>query len=130
MEGIVSKLGIGDRVRQIGHVTPEELSAIYRETDIYVMPSLYEGFSMTILEAMEAGCAVMASNVSSHPEVAGDAALMFDPYSTREIESALLTVSLNQQVRSKLVERGKVQAAKYSWVQTAERILAVMHGLR
>jgi alpha-1,3-rhamnosyl/mannosyltransferase len=83
-----------------------------------VYPSLYEGFGMPVLEAMACGCPVAASNVGAIPEVAGDAAVLFDPTDVDAMAAAMLEADSR---REELRELGLVQAARYTWDETARR---------
>lgn len=91
------------------------LANLYRYATVLAYPSLYEGFGLPVLEAMGLGCPVIASGVSSLPEVAGEAALYFDPRSESEIVSALDKVTANADLRTRLSEAGKVRALSFSW---------------
>lgn len=124
---LAQSLGIADRFVVLGHVDSNDLQHLYKNADFYIMPSLYEGFSLTLLEAMQEGCPVIASNVSSHPEVAGSAALLFDPYSVDAIANAIMEMASNPDLRTRLREEGPRQAAKFSWKRCARETVAVLH---
>lgn len=123
---VLSQSGLEKRFYRLGFVDSDDLLALYAEADFYIMPSLYEGFSMTVVEAMMSGCPVAASDVSSHPEVVGDAGLMFDPYSVDEIARAILTLATDRELRARLREKGFVQARRFSWERCAGETLAVL----
>ena len=82
-------LGLRDRIEQLGYVEEQDMPALYTLADAYVYPSLYEGFGLPVLEAMQCGCPVVASNASSIPEVAGDAAILVDPCDVGAIADAI-----------------------------------------
>jgi glycosyltransferase involved in cell wall biosynthesis len=105
-----------EAVRSLGLVAQTELARLYRTAEAMVFPSLYEGFGAPILEAMASGCAVAASNVASIPEVAGGAAVLFDPSTPEAIASGILE-ALAQ--RSTLADRGLEQARSFTWDATA-----------
>jgi alpha-1,3-rhamnosyl/mannosyltransferase len=114
----------GDRIRFLGNVSDEELAGLYRQCTVFCYPSLYEGFGLPVLEALQAGAPVITSNVSSLPEVAGDAARYVDPRSVEQIRSALAELLASEGARETLRERGRAQAARFSWERTADEILA------
>ena len=118
-------LGAGDRVRLLGPVADADLPALYAAATVFVLPSLYEGFGLPVLEAMACGAAVACSNTSSLPEIAGDAALTFDPLDTGAIESALGQLLGDSALRGRLQQAGLAQAARFSWASTAAATLAV-----
>jgi glycosyltransferase involved in cell wall biosynthesis len=103
-------------VRSLGLVSQDELARLYRTAEVMVFPSLYEGFGAPILEAMASGCAVAASNAAAIPEVAGEAAVLFDPSSPSAIADGILA-ALAQ--RSALARRGLAQASRFTWDATA-----------
>ena len=88
------------------------------------MPSLYEGFGLPVLEAFATGCPVALSNTSSFPEIAGDAALYFDPSDVASIEKALRTLLSDHTLRQALIHRGRERLQRFSWATTAERTAA------
>jgi alpha-1,3-rhamnosyl/mannosyltransferase len=115
-----------DRVRQLGYVADQDLPALYRSADLFVYPSLYEGFGLPVLEALRCGTAVITSSVSSLPEVGGDAARYVDPRSVEEIRQALADLLSDEAQRAQLAARGPEQAARFSWTRTAEQTLAAI----
>lgn len=123
-------LGLGDRVRFLGPVGEADLPALYAAATAFVFPSRYEGFGLPVLEAMACGTPVACSNVSSLPEIAGDAALLFDPNDSAAITAALSRLLDGANLRADLRERGMTQAARFTWEQTAAATLAVYRKLR
>ncbi|MBL8295857.1 MAG: glycosyltransferase family 4 protein [Bryobacterales bacterium] len=113
----------GQSVRFLGYVPFETLRAFYESAEVFVFPSLHEGFGLPPLEAMACGTPVVASNVSSLPEVVGDAAIKVSPDNVFEIARGLRDVLLDPELRSRLVERGFLQARKFSWDRTARQVL-------
>jgi glycosyltransferase involved in cell wall biosynthesis len=109
-------------VRFFGFVSDDMLAALYRLAAVFVFPSLYEGFGLPPLEAMASGTPVITSNVSSLPEVVGDAALLIDPYSTQEIADALVRVMGDEALRASLSERGIARARTFSWERSVDRV--------
>jgi len=120
--------GLTSRVHRLGFVSESELAGLYSEADFYVMPSLYEGFSLTLLEAMAAGCPVTCSNVASHPEVVGDAALLFDPYSVADIAAAMKRMATDDTLREDLRLRGLERVKHFSWEKCAGETLAAIEA--
>lgn len=116
-----SEYGIGDQVFSAGYVTVEELAWLYRNAEMTVFPSLFEGFGLPLVEAMAAGCPVACSNVASMPGVGGDAVEYFDPRSAPEIAAAIERVCSNSALRETLIQRGRERAAGFS----PERLVAV-----
>lgn len=117
------------RVHFLGYVDDAQLIALYGGASAYVHPSFYEGFGLTVLEAMAAGAPVITSNVSSLPEVAGDAAVLVNPFSTEDIANAVVTVASNADLRSQLRAAGRSRAASFTWRKTAEQTLRVYQGV-
>ena len=108
-------------VIKTGYVTVAELHALYAGSRALVLPSLYEGFGLPVLEAMASGTAVIASDGGALPEVCGDAALIFPAHSVRELQESLQQLVRDESLRRGLVERGRKRAASFSWRLTAER---------
>ncbi len=125
-----AELGFGPRVRFLGHVPEDDLAALYSAATAFVYPSLYEGFGLPPLEAMQCGCPVITSNVSSLPEVAGDAALLVDPNSVEAIAGAMYDVLSNPSLRCQMQEKGLRQAGHFSWRRCAEQTLEAYEDAR
>ena len=109
-------------VRFFGFVPDQTLAALYRLADVFVFPSLYEGFGLPPLEAMASGTPVIASNVSSLPEVVGDAAFMIDPYEPASIAEAMRRVLTDATLRADLRMRGLARAGEFSWERSIARV--------
>lgn len=103
----------------LGYVADEHLPALYCGSDCFVFPSLYEGFGLPVLEAMACGVPVLASNVTSLPEVAGDAALLVNPYETKALASGLERLLTDGTLRQELSRRGLLRASSFTWERTA-----------
>jgi len=121
----VIRSGVQNDVRFLGFVPIEVLRTFYDQAKIFVFPSLYEGFGLPPLEAMAHGTPVVTSNVSSLPEVVGNAAVLVHPENVFEIMRALHRVLLDQPLREKMKERSYRQAAKFSWEKSVRRILEI-----
>lgn len=117
---LFNNLKIANKVRAFSGAD-ESLTRLYSSAIAFFYPSLYEGFGIPLLEAMSCGCAVASSNVSSLPEVAGDAAYYFDPLSKDSIFAAAEEILANDHLRAKLKEKGFERAKQFSWQQTAQQ---------
>ncbi len=102
------------------------MPALYTLAGVYVYPSLYEGFGLPVLEAMQCGCPVVASGASSIPEVAGEAVLLIDPYDVDGLAEAIRKVLTDSSCRAALVAAGLQRAASFSWRRCAETMLNVI----
>src|SRR5205823_4602329 len=115
------RLGIESDVRFLGWLGSDELEGLYAVSDAFVMPSLYEGFGLPVLEAMARGVPVACSDRSSLPEVAGDAALLFDPEDVAGIATTIDRLLHDGATARRLRTAGPEQAAKFSWRRAAEQ---------
>jgi alpha-1,3-rhamnosyl/mannosyltransferase len=122
---LAAELGLGDVVRWVGHVTDGELLAAYREADLLVHPSTYEGFGLPVLEAMACGVPVVCGNAGALPEVAGDAALLVDPADPRALAEAIRRVLTDRGLARDLAARGLRRAAAFTWERAARETLEV-----
>jgi len=120
LRALAVELGIGDLVRLPPWLPAADLEGLYRTAHCAVLPSLYEGFGLPVLEAMARGVPVACSNRSSLPEVAGDAALLFDPADVDAIRAALERLLLDSELAERLRAAGRAQAARFTWERTAE----------
>jgi glycosyltransferase involved in cell wall biosynthesis len=109
------------QVRFFGHVPDETLAALYRLASVFVFPSLYEGFGLPPLEAMAAGAPVITSNISSLPEVVGDAALLIDPMNAASIADAMARVLSDAALRAQMIQRGRERVKQFSWTRSVAR---------
>ena len=119
------ELGLEDKVIFPGFVADEDLPALYSAADLFVLPSLYEGFGLPLLEAMACGVPVVCSSTSSLPEIAGRAAVMVDPLDVSQLARALERVLEDSDLRASMRQVGLKQAAHFSWERTAKETLAV-----
>lgn len=118
----IDALGVADRVDWRPYAPPDELPALYRGARMLLLPSLYEGFGLTALEAMACGTPVVTSNVSSLPEVVGDAALLVDPGDTEAMAAAMARIVDDHGIAKTLRERGPLRAQLFSWNKTASAV--------
>jgi alpha-1,3-rhamnosyl/mannosyltransferase len=116
---LVEQLGLRAHVRFLGHVDSADMPALYTAAALAVYPSRYEGFGLPVLEAMACGAPVACSNASSIPEVAGDAALTFDPDDESGFAAAIARGLQDEPLRVDLRERGLAWAATFTWEKTA-----------
>jgi glycosyltransferase involved in cell wall biosynthesis len=122
---LTDSLGLNDSVVFTGYLSDDDLEQSLRHATVFVFPSLYEGFGIPILEAMAAGVPTACSRVASLPEVAGDAALFFDPISPDEMTRTLKYLLTNSNLRDELVVKGYKNLQRFSWTNTAAKTLQV-----
>ncbi|MCX6026985.1 MAG: glycosyltransferase family 1 protein [Chloroflexi bacterium] len=125
----MERLNLGRRVVFPGYIPQEDLPAVYSMAAAFVYPSLYEGFGLPVLEAMACGTPVITSNVSSMPEVAGDAALLVSPNDVEGLTRALDRVLGEPDLRAELSRRGLARARQFTWRRAAESTLAVYRSV-
>lgn len=123
------KFGVLERVKFLDFVEDKDLPSLYKNALCFVLPSLYEGFGLPVLEAMKHGCPVITSNVSSLPEAGGDAAIYFDPNNSDDIKEKIEKVIKNPTLRQEMIEKGYNQIKKFSWEKTAKETLRVLEDL-
>jgi len=125
LEEFIRGLGVTNNVRILGYVSDQELAWLYRNCFCFVYPSLYEGFGLPVLEAMGQGAAVITSNTTSLPEVAGDAAHHIDPFDEHDMTKAFLKLSSDGVYREELQKKAAIRAKRFSWEKSAEEVLHV-----
>lgn len=109
-------------IKILNYISEEEKIILYRNTKIFIFPSLYEGFGMPIVEAMATGVPVITSNISSMPEVLGDAGILVNPYFIEEISKAIEKYDTNEKLRKESVEKGYIQCQKFTWENSAKKL--------
>ena len=132
MQKVYEALGdsaIADRVHMAGYVSDRQLRSLFAAASVYLHPSLYEGFGLTVLEAMAQGCPVVTSNVYSLPEVAGDAALLVDPTSVAEIADAIEAICTDSALACGLADRGRERIKAFSWQACAAGVMDVYRSV-
>ncbi len=117
---------LGARLKHVGHVDDDTLAQLYSGADFVVAPSLYEGFGLQVLEALSFGKPVITSNISSLPEVAGDAAILVDPFSVGQIRTAMQRLIEDRRLHQELSERAARRAARFSWQDSVTKTLQVL----
>jgi glycosyltransferase involved in cell wall biosynthesis len=110
-------------IHHLDYLSDEAVAYFYKNAEVFVYPSYYEGFGLPVLEAMTLGAPVITSNVSSLPEVAGDAAILINPNKVLELAEAILQVISNSDLRDQLIDKGKKRSQQFSWQQTAQKTL-------
>jgi glycosyltransferase involved in cell wall biosynthesis len=125
----IDSLGLHDDVRFTGYVPDAELPALYSGAACLLLPSLYEGFGFPVLEAMACGTPVVCANVSSLPEIAGDAALLVPPMDDEALAAIVARVLADPELAAKLVRAGLEQAGRFSWSRCAGQTVAVYEGV-
>jgi glycosyltransferase involved in cell wall biosynthesis len=125
----VEELRLQGQVHFPGYVADEDLPALYSLADLFVFPSLYEGFGLPVLEAMACGTPVVTSNTSSLPEVVGDAGLTVDPHDVEALAEAMRQLLGDVGLRDAMVQRGLLQARQFTWSGAAEQLLRVYREL-
>ncbi len=118
-------LKITDYIRWIGYIDEADKPSLYRLADVFVFPSVYEGFGLPVLEAMASGTPVVANEVSSIPEVTGDAAFLIGEGNARAMGGAIIALLLQQSFRESQISQGLARATNFSWRKTAKETLAV-----
>ncbi|AFY99626.1 glycosyltransferase family 4 protein [Calothrix sp. PCC 6303] len=126
LESQIRELGITEQVKFLNYVAYDYLPILIQNAIALVFPSLWEGFGFPVLEAMGCGTPVITSNLSSLPEVAGDAAILINPYNTQEITDAMLKIAVDGEMRSHLSQLGLKQAKNFSWEKTGEATAEVL----
>jgi glycosyltransferase involved in cell wall biosynthesis len=121
----IEKNNLSNGVLWLDYIPEADLPSLYSYAEALLFPSLYEGFGLPILEAMSCGCPVITSNISSMPEVAGDAALLVNPYNVDEIKAAMDIITYNKKRRNDCILKGYLQVKKFQWNDTAKQIITI-----
>jgi glycosyltransferase involved in cell wall biosynthesis len=126
---IMHKISKNDNIVLKGSQSNDELKRLYRNARMFVYPSFYEGFGLPPIEAMSFGCPVVTSNVTSLPEVCGDAVLYVDPHSVKSISAGMERVLDDNALRESMIKKGHEQAKKYSWKKSAGHYMDVIREI-
>jgi glycosyltransferase involved in cell wall biosynthesis len=129
IEAAIARSGLEEAIVRPGYVAQEDLATLLSGALAFVLPSWYEGFGLPILEAMACDTPVICSNVSSLPEVAGDAALLFAPDDVEALADAMARLYADEGLREALVQRGRVQWARFGWGRCAATVLDVLEAV-
>jgi glycosyltransferase involved in cell wall biosynthesis len=120
-EGTAKSFGLSGHILCPGRLSQKELQLLYSYADLFIFPSLYEGFGMPVLEAMACGAPVITSRTTALGEVAGDAAMLVDPYNAREVADTIIQVLENEALRASLKAKGFERIKHYTWSQSARQ---------
>ncbi|HWP46757.1 MAG TPA: glycosyltransferase family 1 protein [Candidatus Limnocylindrales bacterium] len=126
---LIEQRELKEEVIFTGYVPDEDLPYLYNGAELFVFPSLYEGFGLPVLEAMACGTPVVTSKVSSLPEIVGEAGKLINPYDPRSIAEGISEVLTNQTLRQSMIEKGLQRAHLFSWQRTAAETLAVYRSV-
>jgi glycosyltransferase involved in cell wall biosynthesis len=126
---VINRLQLNNSIIQLGYLDAENLASIYQSAFAYVFPSLNEGFGLPVLEAFNAGLPLICANNSALPEVAGDAALYFDPTNANALSFQMQALISNFSLRQDLIQKGKQQLAQFSWAKAAAETQIAMEQL-
>ena len=121
----VNQLKLEDKVIFTGYFPQEDLPALYSSAELFVLPSYYEGFGIPVLEAFACGTPVITSNTSCLPEIAGNAAMLMDPYNQDDLTEAMKKVLSDKILQKTMIEKGLERVKKFSWRKTAEKTIKV-----
>lgn len=127
---LINDKGLAGRVHLAGYVSDEELKELYSKAEMFIYPSMFEGFGLTVLEAMACGTPVITSNSTSIPEVTGDAAILIDPNSTEELCDSILSLIHDPILKNTLVEKGKIRAQEMNWESAAQQMTKIYCKLK
>jgi len=123
------KYNVESDVKFLDFVEDGKMQSLYKDALCFVLPSLYEGFGLPVLEAMKYGCPVLLSNISSLPEAGGDAALYFNPQDSDDIANTIDKVISDPKLRENMIKKGYARVKKFSWEKTARETLKVLEEI-
>jgi Undecaprenyl-phosphate galactose phosphotransferase WbaP len=122
---------MSENIIMTGYITDAELKALYRNALACILPSLYEGFGLPALEAMQCNCPVLCARAGALPEIAGKAALFFDPMNANDIAQTIKKISYDKQLRDDLIQEGQQRVKEFRWEITARRTLdMILEGMK
>ncbi len=127
---LVAEKGLVGSVFFTGYVPDVDLPYFYNAADVFCFPSIYEGFGLPVLEAMACGCPVVASNVSSLPEVVGAAGILIDPYNISKLSGSLFQMVTDEKLRKRYIISGLEQCKKFSWKESAYQLLKIIEQIK
>jgi O-antigen biosynthesis alpha-1,2-mannosyltransferase len=125
----ITQLGLSDRVHLPGWVSHDDLPALYSLAELFVLPSLHEGFGIPLIEAMACGCPVLTSETGSPPEVVRDAGYLVNPYQVADIAEGMRTIMTNSRLRASMIQKGLTRAKDFGWDKCASETLAVIESV-
>jgi glycosyltransferase involved in cell wall biosynthesis len=125
----IENLGLQQDIVMTGHAPPEDIPLLYNGAAALVFPSLFEGFGFPVLEAWACGCPVVTSTATSLPEIAGDAAVLVDPYQSEAIAQGIERVLTDSGLRQELIQKGFERVQQFTWKRTAEQVLRIYEAV-
>jgi glycosyltransferase involved in cell wall biosynthesis len=125
----IKQYNVSEYVKMPGYIADKDLSYYYKNAEMYVFPSVNEGFGLPILEAFQHDLPVLIADNTCLPEVGGDAVLMFDPYDVEDLTNKMSQLISDHELRSSLIDRGKERLKNYSWINTAQQLTEVFKDL-
>jgi len=128
LQSQANHLGLSHQVKFLNYVPYDHLPILLNGAIALIFPSLWEGFGLPVLEAMACGTPVITSNLSALPEVAGDAAILVNPYNTSELSAAMHSIATDTQLRSRLSTLGLQRARQFSWANTGQKTVEVLQN--
>lgn len=129
MRRMISDSGVKNSVIYLDYIPDDELALLYKSAEVFIYPSLYEGFGLPLLEAMSSGTPVIAPNVASFPEVVGDGGILIDRIDEDEMSRAILAFIKDESMRNNYIIKGKERARKFSWRRSAEEHLELFRDV-
>jgi len=126
---ILKLLDRNENIVRLGFVEDDEMPLLYNCADMYIYPSLYEGFGLPVLEAQACRCPVICSNSSSMPEIAAESVLYIDPYSTADIAKKILKLSTDKKLISDIIKRGTMNEERFSWKESSKKLLKIIKSI-
>ncbi len=126
-EKLIDRLKLRDKIILTDSITDAELVQLYKNSALFILPSLYEGFGFPVLEAMNYGVPVLGSNTTSIPEIIGNAGILFNPHNIDEIAENMENVLKNKKIRHTLIKKGEKRVNKFNWELTASKTLELYH---
>lgn len=126
IDGMITELSLQNDVIALGWIPFDDIPLLYRRADLFVFPSLHEGFGLPILEAMASGVPVLCSRLEPLTEVAGNAALFIDPHDHADIAKGIVSLLRDNELREKLIKKGRMRAKEFTWEHTAEKTLGLL----
>ncbi|MCB4790707.1 MAG: glycosyltransferase family 4 protein [Elusimicrobia bacterium] len=129
LETLIKELGIADKVVFSGYVETEDIPVLLSGSNVFVFPSLFEGFGLSLLEAMACGCAVVTSNTSAMPEVIGDAGIMIDPANINEMSNAIYKLITDENLKKTLSSKAVERAKLFTWEKAARETLKIFNEI-
>lgn len=129
INNLITELGMVNRIVKLGHISLDELIALYNLAKAYIQPSFAEGFGLPVLEAMACGCPTIVSKTSSLTELVGDASIMVNPHDEKDIAKGILEILNNETKQQEIIKKGLQRASKFSWDKCAEETVKIYKSI-